>query len=161
MSKNKFVQIFALCCFAVSTHAFSYTLGEVEDDQGALARAKVDADIADAQAKTRMSSAMMQTPDPDKPTRPSLPARDFVANGFYQFGKRACADLLFRDVLYTRCLGDADGLDGWKLTTLTHQKAVFAKGSERSIVVIGLATASPEANTPSADATSNADRLAK
>lgn len=129
-----------LVACAPYAHGKAFTLGDAEDRQGALARAKLDADIADAEAKTRVSTATGPLADgPNASKRPSDPAKDFTPYAFYQFGKRTCADVLHRGMLFTRCIGDVEPIDGWRLTSLTRQKAIFVKGGVQSTVPMGVA----------------------
>ncbi|MGY8527625.1 hypothetical protein [Paracidovorax citrulli] len=144
MSKAKFATLGLVLCASMS-HAF--TLGEAEERQGRLIRAKMDADIAEAEAKARISTATLPDKAAEAAARPSDPAKDFVPYAFYQFGKRACLDVLFRDVLVTRCLGDKDHIDGWQLISLDSRKAVFSDGTVRRSITMGVAI-TDSANTP-------------
>lgn len=129
-----------------------FTLGEVEYKQGELARARMDADIAKAKADTRgadnsaIASASALAGDDltisGKKKVETDPARDFAAYSYYKFQKHACADILFRGALFTRCAGDSQSIGGWQLSSLTPEQAVFVKGHDSRAVPIGVAAPS-------------------
>ncbi|CAG9255261.1 exported hypothetical protein [Paraburkholderia unamae] len=129
----------ALACLLAGT-AQAYSLGEMQDDQGALAQARMKADIADSQARIRVADAQGQTAAVTK-ERPAVPSHDFSPYGYYRFGARVCLDVMYQDVLYTRCLGDHEPVSGWRLTGLTSHSATFSRGGESSVVDLGVAAA--------------------
>lgn len=124
-----------------------FTLGEVEYKQGNLARARMDAEIAKARADARGADNSSPLPNSLSDALPGAkpgnkvemdPTRDFTPYGYYKFGKSACADILYRGALYTRCAGDAQTLEGWRLVSLTPEKAEFVKGHETRALAVGV-----------------------
>lgn len=145
--------------FAQTAHAV--TVDEISNQQNRIEKANLDAKEAEALAKAR--SAAAQYPGSvtlaGKPNS-SDPAVDFVAYSFSQFGKRTCVDILFRGLLFNRCAGGDERIDGWSLVAANAQKAVFAKGKARRTVYLGISLGqaegvSTEAKIPSAAAKAN------
>lgn len=127
--------ILAVLLLALSGVTHAVTLGELSQQQDQIDRAGLQAKVEEALAKARGSAAT----NGGIPRRgPVNPAVDFMPKGFYGFGERQCAEFAFQGVIYTRCLGNAEPIAGWRLTRLTPQKATFTKGNARREVFMGV-----------------------
>lgn len=119
----------------ISSVANAVTLGELSQQQDQIDRAGLQAKVEEALAKARGSAATNGGVPRRGPVDPTV---DFTPQGFYGFGDRLCAEVAFQGVVYTRCLGNAEPIAGWRLTRLTPQKATFTKGNVRREVFMGV-----------------------
>lgn len=141
-------KIVVLASALLASTAWGVTFGEVYDTQSEIDKALLSKKLDEAKARPGDSAFPAVSPGVLNAKQTVDPSNDFKPFGYYQYGTRRCADLVFRNVLLTRCVGSKEPIAGWRLTALTPQKATFRNGRASRDVLMGVTLEATTAALP-------------